>query len=295
MVETNLKYARDPQLLLDIVSAMPRRVDNTLNTHRTKILGNFPKHRDEFQPETLLRRMEGGGNILVMDSKTDLPPRWRVMDVRREYGGGDTNHFNVGQPDTDTQSSGLSGDEVPDSAGELRVGGHSDVELHDDDDYDDGVDVEEEGYPANGPKRVLLFTTVMMLGLLAKCKWASVDGTFKSSSRQWKQLFVMLCNYQGTWLPIAFGWLPDKSFASYQIFLILLLEAFRNNSTRIQSIYGRNKLKVKKVKMDFEVNIIRAFDTLFVIKGCLFHFSQAGTFMNFMKFFQAEHFRLPVL
>ena len=104
MVETNLKYRKDPQLLLDIVSAMPRRVDNTLNTHRTKILGNIPKHRDEFQPETLLRRMDGGENIVVMDSLKDLPPRWRLMDVRKECGVVDTDHFNVGQPDTDTQS-----------------------------------------------------------------------------------------------------------------------------------------------------------------------------------------------
>ena len=28
--------------------------------------------------------------------------------------------------------------------------------------------------------------------------------------------------------------------------------------------------------MDFELNIIHAFDPLFIIKGCLFHFSQAG-------------------
>ena len=39
MVEANLKYASDPQLLLDVVSAMPKRVDNTLTSHRNKLLG----------------------------------------------------------------------------------------------------------------------------------------------------------------------------------------------------------------------------------------------------------------
>ena len=136
---------------------------------------------------------------------------------------------------------------------------------------------------AKAPKRVILFTTIMMLGLLSKCRWGSVDGTFKSSSKQWKQLFVMLCEYEGSWLPMAFGWLPDKYFASYQIFLILLMEAFRSHSSQITAIYGRSKLKLKKVKMDFEINIIRAFDFLFVIRGCLFHFSQAGNILKRVK------------
>ena len=56
MVETNLKYSKDPQLLLDIVSAMPKRVDNTLTLYRNKILGNVPTHRNEFAPESLLTR-----------------------------------------------------------------------------------------------------------------------------------------------------------------------------------------------------------------------------------------------
>ena len=75
---------------------------------------------------------------------------------------------------------------------------------------------------------------------------------------------------------MAFGWLPDKSFVSYQIFLILLMEAFQSHSPQIKAIFGKSKLKMKKIKMDFEVNIIRTFDVLFTIRGCLFHFSQAG-------------------
>ena len=50
MVEASLKYEKDPQLLLDIVSAMPKRVDNTLTLHRNKLLGNIPKSREEFNP-----------------------------------------------------------------------------------------------------------------------------------------------------------------------------------------------------------------------------------------------------
>ena len=121
-----------------------------------------------------------------------------------------------------------------------------------------------------------MFTTVMLLGLLANCRWASVDGTFKAASKQWKQVFVMLCNYGNTWLPMAFGWLPDKSYASYKIFLLMLLTAFKSQESSIKSIYGRSKLKIGKIKMDFEYNVIKVFNYLFTIRGCLFHFSQAG-------------------
>ena len=86
MIETSLKYANDPQLLLDIISAMPKRVDNTLTAHRNKILGNVPKHRDDFVPETLLAKIDGGNKIIVMDSSKDLPSNWRNIDMRKKYG-----------------------------------------------------------------------------------------------------------------------------------------------------------------------------------------------------------------
>lgn len=269
MVEANLKYSKDPQLLLDIVSAMPRRVDNTLTSFRNKLLGNIPTHRNEFNPETLLRRMEGGEEILVMDSLKDLPPNWRNINMKEKYGCTDDRHADQ----ADTQSSGLS-DAVSDSDPEQQVqpssGSDSGTEHAED------ADAAADAPPLKAPKRVMVFTTIMLLGLLSKCRWGSVDGTFKSSTKHWKQLFVMLCNYEGTWLPIAFGWLPDKSFLSYQIFLILLMEAFQAHSAQIKAIYGKSKLKLKKVKMDFELNIIRTFDVLFTVRGCLFHFSQAG-------------------
>ena len=67
MVEANLKYGDDPQLLLDIVSSVPKRLDNTLALHRNKILGNLPDHRNDFNPEALLNKVEGGKKILVME------------------------------------------------------------------------------------------------------------------------------------------------------------------------------------------------------------------------------------
>ena len=70
---------------------------------------------------------------------------------------------------------------------------------------------EDDDTPVANPPRVLVFTTVMLLALLAVCRNGSVDGTFKSMSKQWKQLFIMMVEYRGAFIPVAFGWLPDKS------------------------------------------------------------------------------------
>ena len=280
MVEVSLKYEKDPQLLLDIVSAMPKRVDNTLTLHRNKLLGNIPKSREEFNPWSLLDKMDGGDKMMVLDSCKDLPVDWREIDMRERYGvnpdrdggvEGDTQSTGTGTSEGDSQSTGAS-----DGTGsETDVGPITVPSDESDEGVNDDLDATVQADPEKPPKRVLVFTTVMLLGLLSMCRWGSVDGTFKSSTKHWKQLFVMLCNFNGTWLPVAFGWLPDKNLLSYQLFLILVLEAFFKHKAEIHNIYGKSKLKLKKIKMDFELGIIQAFQPLFTIKGCLFHYSQA--------------------
>ena len=103
MVEVSLKYEKDPQLLLDIVSAMPKRVDNTLTLHRNKLLGNIPKSREEFNPWSLLDKMDGGDKMMVLDSCKDLPVDWREIDMRERYG---VNPDRDGGVEGDTQSTG---------------------------------------------------------------------------------------------------------------------------------------------------------------------------------------------
>ena len=141
MVEASLKYEKDPQLLLDIISAVPKRVDNTLTLHRNKLLGNVPKRRDEFDPTSLLSKMDGGEKILVLDSLTDLPANWRDIDLRERYGVQD----DIRQ--ADSQSSGVSGseaDEEPEEASESdNEGNKSDL------------DATVQAVPDKAPKRVL--------------------------------------------------------------------------------------------------------------------------------------------
>ena len=57
------------------------------------------------------------------------------------------------------------------------------------------------------PERVLVFTTIALLGLLALAKRGSVDGTFKCMSRLWHQLFVLMVEYRGDWFPVSANYL----------------------------------------------------------------------------------------
>ena len=242
----------------------------------------MPKSRDEFDPTPLLAKLEGGKKILVMDSKKDLPVNWRRIDLKESYGLANAEEADVGNVNSDNASS----DDCPssdigstsDEAGTETATPTMDEDLvRDTGEYQDvamehTINVEA----VKEPKRVLVFSTTVLLGLLSVCKYGSVDGTFKAMTRKWKQLFVFMVNYHGAFLPVAFGWLPDKSAVSYLVFLILVLEKFQQEQANIAKLYARGTLKVKKIKLDFEVAIHRAFEVLFKLRGCFFHFSQAG-------------------
>ena len=82
----SLKYAQDPTLLAGIMSSLPKRMESSLNLQKSRLLGNLPKTRDEFDPLPLLSRLEGGEKVLVLDSKKDLPSDWRSMDLKEVAG-----------------------------------------------------------------------------------------------------------------------------------------------------------------------------------------------------------------
>ena len=63
-----------------------KRVDSTLAAYRNKLLGNIPKHRNDFKPESLPSKMEGGDKILEMDSSRNLPNNWQDLDMKKEFG-----------------------------------------------------------------------------------------------------------------------------------------------------------------------------------------------------------------
>ena len=119
-----------------------------------------------------------------------------------------------------------------------------------------------------------MFTTLALLGLLALCKRGSVDGTFRACTRHWRQIFIVMLEYKGSFLPVAMAWLPDKTALSYYTCLALLLIAFKAKKDEIQSLYGRSQLRLKKIKCDYEASIHIGWG-MFSLSGCYFHFTQS--------------------
>ena len=95
--------------------------------------------------------------------------------------------------------------------------------------------------------------------MLGVGKHESVDGTFKLMTKKWKDLFVFMIEWQDAFHPVAFGWSPDESYGSYYVFLFMVPKKFRQLYDTIANNQGRSKLKVKKIKLDFEVEIYKAF------------------------------------
>ena len=71
----------DPDLLSDVLSALSKKIQSGMNLHRSNILGKVPKHRDDFDPSSLLQKLEGGSKVIVKDSNKDLPANWWKMDL----------------------------------------------------------------------------------------------------------------------------------------------------------------------------------------------------------------------
>ena len=66
-MELHGKY-EDEALIQDVLSALPKKVENTLFNYRKGLLGKVPRSRDDFDPVPILSTMEHGKNILVLDS-----------------------------------------------------------------------------------------------------------------------------------------------------------------------------------------------------------------------------------
>jgi hypothetical protein len=193
MVEANLEYEKDPVLLAEIVSAFPKRIESTLNLHKSKILGSLPTSRDDFDPTSLLAKLEGGEKILFMDSNKDLPMNWKTIDMKEAFGCSNVEVADTDAAATDDAAStddAATTDEAVTTDEDCGV-----VEEVDEDEYQDVVESTVNLDKVDNPPRVLVFTTVMLLGLLAVSKYGSVDGTFKAMTKKWKQFFVFMLDY----------------------------------------------------------------------------------------------------
>ena len=205
----------DESLIQDVLAALPLRVETTLFNYRKSLLGKVPRSLNDFDPQPILSSLDNGSQILVLDSK-DLPADWKNYDFRSLLDDED--------PENNAGSEGATSEDVTDTDNdnEPTQGRPSNPGVFPN--FETTMDDELEQSDAL-PLRVLVFTTVRLMGFLTMCKRGSVDGTFKAITRFWRQLFILMVEYRGIHLPVAFGWLPDKSAISYFVFLWLVLNA----------------------------------------------------------------------
>ena len=145
----------------------------------------------------------------------------------------------------------------------------SDQLLQYDNENDEIPEDEESEEESDDTDRVLVFTTKELLRLLSKCTRGSLDGTFKSSCKLWKQNFIMMAKFSGIWIPVCWGWLPDKKEVSYKKFIHLIMKQM----TEFGFCFN-----LKEVICDYEINIHKALDDLLPsvdIMGCFFHLVKA--------------------
>ena len=79
-------------------------------------------------------------------------------------------------------------------------------------------------------------------------------------SRQWKQLFVLMCDFCGASIPVLFAFLPDKTEMSYFMVVFFLFFAFKKYQEDIKKLTGKDLISLRKLKCDFEISIHRAFE-----------------------------------
>ena len=80
--ELRIKYDKDPALLADVINALPVKMESSLDLHKRRLLGSLPKSRDEFDPWSLLMKLDGGNKITV------LPANWKEFDMKEFLGDG---------------------------------------------------------------------------------------------------------------------------------------------------------------------------------------------------------------
>ena len=86
--ELRIKYNKDPALLTDVIHALQKNMESSLDLHKRRLLGSLPKSRDEFDPWSLLMKLDVGNMITVLDSNKDISVNWKEFDMKKFLGDG---------------------------------------------------------------------------------------------------------------------------------------------------------------------------------------------------------------
>ena len=145
---------------------MPERVENTLQNHKTRLLGgsHLNVSRDEYVPRQLLSQITGGQNVIVLDSHDVecMPPGWETVDPQALF-----------VPPEPVPHQAPDDDQAPDEEGIPPNDVLSGTIL--DNHCEEPPEVEESGHQP----RVLVFTTLYLLSLLSQVKTG--DNFFKTA------------------------------------------------------------------------------------------------------------------
>ena len=284
-----------------------------------------PKVGNNFNPSNFLNEHFKKDNVIVIDSdnlgddweenvkrQTNLNTkyRWeRTSDNLRAYEDHDEHEDN--DTEDDQYCHGCAEEQVLECDKDRRA----EEEEHDyedtskshndedrtkdkDNDYKDtSKDNNEDGDDANDnnarrskkkstPKRVLIWTTKKLLRQLSKNLKTSVDGTFKSCCKLWGQSFIWMVKQRGYWVPVVWGWLPDKSEIYYKVFFLLVKQKMED--------FGMG-FSIESVISDFELNIMKAIDEMLLVDilGCFFHLKKVFKYKvdkkGFKKIYDNDH------
>ena len=231
----------------DIVAGLGQKtvIQRHIRSHRSKATGKQVLNRDDFDFEAFLSAVPGGDKVLTIDSNNPdhLPEGWREKVNKLKD-----------MEETNISEAYLNQD--PNQRPELRNPHRQE---------NTNQQRSKEPRPA---KRILIFTTFLLLQLCQFSKW-SLDGTFKACPVLWGQLMIVMAKVGPFWIPVSYGLLPDKEKDTYFIFLEMMIHYIED--------ICKLKFQVVKVVLDYELAVAQAVSRVWgaIIRGCLFHFSQA--------------------
>ena len=120
-----------------------------------------------------------------------------------------------------------------------------------------------------GHDKMLIFASRRHISELANSKRILCDGTFYAAPTLFRQMYTIHGEIHGHSFPLLYGFLHDKSRATYERF-------FRN----VKSLFNISNLTIRwePLIIDYEVAAHQAFREVFPnveMKGCNFHFGKA--------------------
>ena len=216
---------------------------------RYEIIGQTPKSRNAFAPEEFLGRIYGEGNKVIVCDSNNLEDGWRDK-INKRNGESDYDWDKLDDEMLSFEETHVEHEEIEASEAEENIGTG----------FENVID-------RDLPKRVLAYTSENLLKMLGKGHKTSVDGTFKSSCKLWAQQFIWMVKAKGYWIPVVWGWLPDKTEEIYKVFFHLVQKKMEDLGININ---------IESVLCDFELNIMKSIDVMLKVPilGCFFHLKQ---------------------